>query len=649
MSNIKKTDFFHSKLMQLSRYQKRLLMVLADAVALPLALWSAFALRFSELWPEEYLYPAAVLFMVLPIMGILIFIRIGLYRAVIRYIGSQMIWTVASGVMILSMMLWAAAFVLKIEPFPRTVPVNFAIIALIYVGGTRFLMRSYYQWSLDLFIDKNPVLIYGAGESGVQLCRNLQNNIEYKCVGFLDDDPLLISSNVAGRKVYDPRHLATLIDSRNVSAVFLAMPSISAKARRDILQRLEEFPVHVKTLPSMHEILAGESITSLREVQIEDLLGRDPVPPIRALIDDSIHNKVVMVTGAGGSIGSEICRQVLKNTPRCLVLYERSEYALYAIEQELTLLSKTLGINVPRISLLGSVTNKQRIDDVLSRFQVQTLYHAAAYKHVPLVEHNILEGIENNVLGTQILAEAALRAKVERFVLISTDKAVRPTNVMGATKRLAELILQDLAQQSSQSTSETIYSMVRFGNVLGSSGSVVPLFRKQIEEGGPVTVTHPEITRYFMTIPEAANLVIQAGSMAKGGDVFVLDMGEPVTITDLAKRMIRLMGFSVKDEHNTRGDIAIEYTGLRPGEKLYEELLIGDNVTRTQHPKIMRANEEMLSPDVLQQTLVELETAVHQNQVDVARECLTRSVSGFTPSDACVDWMTTSLPPMHYA
>ena len=641
MSQSVDTRRFHVKLMNLQRSKKRLLMLAADLVALPLALWSAYALRFADLWPENYLYPAAWLFVLLPIVGILIFIKLGLYRAVVRYMGAQAIWTVAFGVMILSLLLWASAYVLRIEPFPRSIPINFALVAMIYVGGSRLFMRSYYHWLLNHFLTKDAVLIYGAGGSGVQLARALAGSEELSCVGFLDDDEALWGSTVCGLTVFDPASIPELVEDRRITSVLLAMPSATPKARKRILDRLADYPVHVRTVPAMHEIVSGESVADLREIEIEDLLGRDPVPPKQTLIDSSILDKVVLVSGAGGSIGSEICRQVIAQKPKCLLLYEQSEFALYSIEQELQQVINTQAFSVSCIPLLGSVLDQQRIKEILQRFSVQTIYHAAAYKHVPLVEHNILEGIRNNALGTQVIAEAAKSFGVERFVLISTDKAVRPTNVMGATKRLAELILQDLACQPSK----TIFSMVRFGNVLGSSGSVVPLFRKQIEAGGPVTVTHPDITRYFMTIPEAASLVIQAGSLAKGGDVFVLDMGESVKIIDLARRMIRLMGYEVLDEKHPEGEIEIAFSGLRPGEKLYEELLIGDDVIGTDHPKIMRALEEKLSSEELSSILAKLNQAIAQLDCEQARQLLEQAVSGFQPSSAIVDWLAREVRP----
>lgn len=462
----------------------------------------------------------------------------------------------------------------------------------------------------------------------------LGSGAEYLPVGFLDDNISMWKTTVNGLPVYDPEKLQLLIDDYSVSYVLLALPSISRSQRKTILEKLSKFGVHVKTVPNMPDIISGESVDSLRDVEPEDLLGRDPVPADPALLAQSITGKAVLVSGAGGSIGSEICRQIIKNKPKALVLYEMCEFALYSIERELQELVSSVNQEVSIYPVLGNVLDDVRVRRVLEHFDIQTIYHAAAYKHVPIVEHNIFEGIRNNSFGTKVIAHAAKDKGVERFVLISTDKAVRPTNVMGATKRLAELLLQDLASRADK----TVFSMVRFGNVLGSSGSVVPLFRQQINEGGPVTVTHPEITRFFMTIPEAASLVVQAGSMAKGGDVFVLDMGQPVKITELAERMIKLMGFEIKSTESPEG-IEIAFSGLRPGEKLYEELLIGEDVIGTGHSKIMRAQEEMLDQSELQLLLTELSEAIESEDSRWARNLLERSVAGFKPSSPVVDWL----------
>ncbi|WP_299178349.1 nucleoside-diphosphate sugar epimerase/dehydratase [uncultured Neptuniibacter sp.] len=624
----------HYRVLTLGRQYKKVIMVLADLLFLPLALWSGYALRLAEWWPSSYLEPALILFVMTPLLGVLIFMRLGLYRAVVRFMGAQAILAVIKGVVLLAVLIWAGAILLEIDPFPRSVPVNFALAAMVYVGGSRLLVRNYYHWLLRNYVEKEPVLIYGAGGSGVQLATALVGGAEYVPVGFLDDEPSLKKSTVAGLTVYQVNELNQLIALRGVTHVLLAMPSIDQVRKSQILSALADYPVHVKTMPSLPEMVNGERVDQLRDVEPEDLLGRASVPPNRSLIAKSVNEKVVLVSGAGGSIGSEICRQVLTSNPKTIVLYELNEFSLYSIERELSDIILADGLDISLFPVLGSVLDAERVDRVIKRFSVNTIYHAAAYKHVPMVEHNVFEGIRNNALGTKVIAELAMENSVERFVLISTDKAVRPTNVMGATKRLAELILQDLSVRASK----TIFSMVRFGNVLGSSGSVVPLFREQISEGGPVTVTHSEITRFFMTIPEAASLVIQAGSMAKGGDVFVLDMGEPVKITELAEQMIRLMGKEVQSPQCPDG-IEIAYSGLRPGEKLYEELLIGDDVVGSEHPKIMRAHEEMLPAKQLEEILNEIKIAHRMNDAATARLLLEKAVTGFSPSSPVVDWL----------
>lgn len=617
----------------MQRSHKRLIMVGADLIALPLALWSGFALRLSELWPSSYMLSAWWLFLLIPVVGVYIFMRLGLYRAVVRFMGTQAIWAVVKGVMLLALFLWATAFVFQIQSFPRSVPINFALAALVYVGGSRLLVRHYYHWLLKHYVSKEAVLIYGAGGAGIQLATALSDGREYYPIGFVDDDRSLWNSTIKNFPVYAPHRLDEVIEASDVKHVLLAVPHATNRERKRMLEHLDGLSVHVQTIPSMPEILSGESIEQLREVQVEELLGRDPVPPEPSLMSKCIQGKVVMITGAGGSIGSELCRQVVLQQPKAIVLLEVNEYGLYKIEQELLALLKEHDLTIPLYALLGSVTNRDRIRKTIHRFSVDTIYHAAAYKHVPIVEHNVVEGVTNNVIGTQVVAEEAAAAAIKHFILISTDKAVRPTNIMGATKRFAEMILQHLATTSTN----TVFSMVRFGNVLGSSGSVVPLFRQQIEEGGPITVTHKEITRYFMTIPEAACLVIQAGSMAQGGDVFVLDMGESVKIVDLAKRMIQLSGLELKTESNPDGDIEIHYSGLRPAEKLYEELLVGDNVVGTEHSKILRANEVFLESDLLSQYLNEVNKASMANDYEKLRKVLVNAIYGYRPHDQVVD------------
>ncbi|MFC3852780.1 polysaccharide biosynthesis protein [Salinispirillum marinum] len=633
----------HLRVATLNRRYKRMIMVVADFIALPLAFWSAYALRFSEWFPGHYLSAVWWMFPIIPVVGVFVFARLGLYRAVVRYMGVQALMAVLKGVLLLSLILLASAFILRLQNFPRSIPVNFALVALLYVGGSRLLVRAYYQWIIKHYSDKQPVIIYGAGGAGAQLATALASGREFYVVAFLDDERALWGSSVLGIPVHCPDDAAALVTEYTVDRVLLALPTASRRQRKHALDVLEGLPVHVQTVPSMPEIVSGQaSVDQLREVDIEDLLGRDPVPPQKELLDISIYNKVVMVTGAGGSIGSELCRQILRSGPTKLIMLELSEYGLYSIDQELKKQVVELGLTTELLPFLGSVCHQARVEAIIQRYRVQTIYHAAAYKHVPMVEHNVFEGIRNNVLGTQVVMQAAADHKVERCILVSTDKAVRPTNVMGATKRMAELVVQDLAQQGKS----TVFSMVRFGNVLGSSGSVVPLFRKQIQSGGPVTVTHPDINRFFMTIPEAALLVIQAGSMAQGGDVFVLDMGKPVKIVDLARRMIELSGLDVKSDQNPDGDIAIEFSGLRPGEKLYEELLIGEDVEGTSHPKIMRANEEVVPHETLYRYLHELQVAELRQDIDGARSVLREAVKGFVPSSELVDWLLPLTVPV---
>jgi FlaA1/EpsC-like NDP-sugar epimerase len=468
-------------------------------------------------------------------------------------------------------------------------------------------------------------------------------------VAFIDDDESIVNRVVSGLQVYESSRIEQLLDDTGAQEVLLAIPSVSRSRRKEILDSLGQYPVRVRSIPGFMDLAAGRvSVSDLQEVDIADLLGRDAVPPRQELFERCIKGKVVMVTGAGGSIGSELCRQILATSPSCLILFEHSEFNLYSIQTELESQIRLESLPIKLISILGTVRNQRRLHDLMRRWQVATIYHAAAYKHVPIVEHNVAEGVLNNVQGTLMLAQAAVQAGVANFVLISTDKAVRPTNVMGCSKRLAEMLLQALSceaepqllgENNQPSINQTRFTMVRFGNVLGSSGSVIPLFRQQIEAGGPVTVTHPDIIRYFMTIPEAAQLVIQAGSMGQGGDVFVLDMGEPVNILQLAEKMIRLSGLSVRSADNQLGDIAIEFTGLRPGEKLYEELLIGDNVTPTEHPMIMRANEEFLSWSTLGKELQLLFLALEADDYDQVREQLRTLVNGYAPESEIVDWI----------
>ena len=624
-----------------SRNKKRIIMTFGDLILIPMAMWLSFSLRLGELYVPEADIP--YLFLLAPILSVPIFIRFGLYNAIIRYIGFHALWAVIQAVTLYALVWGLVALLSGAEGlFPRSVVVINWFVALLLIGGSRMMARWWLSGvnpikriRLDerLGARKN-VVIYGAGSAGVQLASALSFSSEYKPIAFFDDDPHLKNNRINGFRVYPFYQLGHLIEKFNVSEVLLALPSIERGQRNKIISKLEPYPVHVRILPGIAELAQGKiKIDDIREVEIEDLLGRDSVQPDSKLLELNIRDKTVLVTGAGGSIGSELCRQIINLSPNSIILYEHSEFALYSIENELRKIIKNNADieNKERIELmpiLGSVCDQNRLEQVCNECGVQTIYHAAAYKHVPMVEKNPAEAIRNNIFGTLKTANAAINSGVETFVLISTDKAVRPTNTMGASKRFAELILQGLANKSN---STTRFCMVRFGNVLGSSGSVVPLFREQIKAGGPITVTDPKIIRYFMTIPEAAQLVIQAGAMGQGGDVFVLDMGEPVNILSLAKTLIRLSGLEVRDSDHINGDIEIQFTGLRPGEKLYEELLIGDNVASTQHPLVMRAEEEVLPWSEVEKILTGFSKALEKPDQELIRELLLGAVKGYNP------------------
>lgn len=563
------------------------------------------------------------------------FIKLGLYRAVLRYISFKSLAMVAGGAFVSAVSLIFFSFFIGSD-IPRTVPIIYFSYVFLLCGSARMFIRYYVSLILDK--DNESVLIYGAGTTGRQLAVLLKHAYRYRIRGFIDDNVKLHGTYLLGNKIYSSNDISNLVKKYHIKVILLAIPSASRCERKAIIDSLIPLKIKVQTIPDMEEILQGNAkIDEFREVKIEDLLGREPVLPNQELLQKNILNKTVMVTGAGGSIGSELCRQIILNEPNALILFELSEFSLYSIHQELLEIVKKNNITNTKIyPVLGNVQDIERVDRVLSHFNIDTIYHAAAYKHVPLVEYNMIEGVQNNVFGTYNVARCAAEHGVKSFVLISTDKAVRPTNVMGASKRMAELCLQALSEQLKDS--QTCFSMVRFGNVLGSSGSVIPLFRKQILKGGPITITHPDIIRYFMTIPEAAQLVIQAGAMAKGGDVFILDMGEPVKIVDLAKNLIQLSGLSVKDENNPKGDIEITYTGLRPGEKLYEELLIGgDNVRKTAHPRIMTAEEVYLPFEQLSEVLSELENSCKDANYMAIRQTLLNAPTDFNPTTEIVD------------
>ena len=611
-------------LINLSRRHKRLVLILVDSVFLVSVLFVSFSIRLGYLYfPESNL-----IWLILgsPILAIPIFVSFGLYRAIIRYIGFKALWLIVQATTLYALLWSVIGLLIAIEGIPRSVILINWLLIIIAIGGSRMIGR----WLLSgaenrkNTTKRNNVLIYGAGSAGRQLSIALTQSAEYNPVAFIDDNSEMHHQSINGITVISRDDLERLIEKENITEVLLAIPSLARVQRNEIISYLEPYLLLVRALPGVSELARGKlKIADLREVSVKDLLGRDSVTPNHKLLSLNITNKVVMVTGAGGSIGSELCRQILFLKPRALVLFEQSEFSLYRLNQELV----NFGMpDVDILPMLGSVNNSKRLNHIMKRLAVNTIYHAAAYKHVPMVELNNTEGVSNNIFGTLICAQVAIDNKVETFVLISTDKAVRPTNTMGASKRVAEMVLQAFAVEHS-----TRFSMVRFGNVLDSSGSVVPLFRKQIKEGGPITVTDPEILRYFMSIPEAVELVIQAGAMAKGGDMFVLDMGKPIRIVDLAKKMVHLSGLQIKDKLNLDGDIEIQFTGLRPGEKLYEELLIGDNVSETDNPMIMRAEEEMLAWDDLKLILDEMEQAIDSGDQDKLRQLLIEVVPGFKP------------------
>ncbi|MBF0218633.1 MAG: polysaccharide biosynthesis protein [Gammaproteobacteria bacterium] len=614
----------------LSRRRKRIISYSSDLLLLLAALWVAFSVRLEVL----YLPPAAQwwIFPLAPLLALPLFSWFGLYRSVTRYIGFQALATSLKVVTLYALLWTLVLLTVGVEgTFPRSVYLLNYLFAVLFIMGSRVAARWYIlnrPRLLPGWVSATPVLIYGAGSAGIQLAQTISLSREMRVVAFIDDNPTLQGSVINGVRVHSITDLAALLEQFAPSTLLLSLPSISHYRRREILAQLEPYALRVLTVPSLQEINEGRvRIDAVREVEIADLLGRDAVPADAQLLRENIYHKVVMVTGAGGTIGSELCRQILSQAPQQLLLFDLNEYALYQIERELLLLKGERPTAI--VPLLGSVTDSERLAAILHAFTVNTIYHAAAYKHVPMVEKNPGEAVINNVVGSWRCAEAALAAGVATFVLISTDKAVRPTNTMGATKRIAELVLQALSRDPR--AAHTRFTMVRFGNVLGSSGSVVPLFREQIKTGGPVTVTDARIIRYFMTIPEAAELVIQAGAMGEGGDVFVLDMGEPGRILDLARRMIRLSGYEVRDENHPDGDVEIRITGLRPGEKLYEELLIGDNVVPTRHPKIMRAHEEVIPWPELFPLLTELEQQSRRGNYGVVRQILHRSVAGYDP------------------
>jgi FlaA1/EpsC-like NDP-sugar epimerase len=610
------------RLQNLERIYKQSIMLFVDISTLLFALWLAFVLRLGEAFPLAYIYDSWWIFIVVPVITIPLFIKLGLYRAVLQYIGIKVITTTFQATTISCLIIGFLMMFFRESNLPRSVLPIFWFIINIFVMSSRFLFKGYlYSW--DSFVNaRKQTIIYGAGNAGVQLVESLKKSTVYAPIAFIDDDKSKQGTILNYLEVFSFDKIEELIKQKEAKFLLFAVPSASYKKRTQILKKLSKFPIEVKVLPSMDNIVNGVvSIDNIKHVGVADILGRSSVAPKQKLLERNIAGKNILITGAGGSIGSELSRQIMNLSPKKIVLLDNSEFNLYTIHQELSSLLN----NVEIIPALCTVTNYHQLKQIISLHNINTIYHAAAYKHVPMVELNVVSGVYNNVVGTYNVAKVADELNVESMVLVSTDKAVRPTNVMGASKRFSEFVLQAFAD-----TSDTCFSMVRFGNVLDSAGSVVPLFRKQIKEGGPVTVTHRNITRYFMTIPEAVQLVLQAGTMAKGGDVFVLDMGEPIKIIDLAYKMIHLSGLTPIDNENPDGEIRIKFTGLRPGEKLYEELLIGDDVVQSEHPRIMQAKENKLSMNVLLSCIQIIKEAREKQDELIVKELLLKYVDGYT-------------------
>ena len=616
-------------IINLSRYTKRIIVILIDIGLCVFCTWLAFFLRLEQFVKINDVTTLAVEISIL--FAIPIFWLMGLYKTIFRFQGSSIIFSVFIATFTYALLYFAVISIYGIQGIPRSIGIIQPILLFLAISATRVSIKFLFISNLKKIKNKTNVLIYGAGSAGRQLLTSLESNPKMKVAGFLDDDPQFHRQKILGQTVYDPINIKRLIYKKNINLVLLALPSISRQKRNQIINNLNKFKIIVKTLPSVQDIVEGRvSVSDIRDLTIDDLLNREQVHPNSELLSKNINSKVVMVTGAGGSIGSEISRQIIKLNPKKLILIELSEFALYKISEELKNINKSIKI----IPLLLNIQNQSKIEQLFKTFNIDTVYHAAAYKHVPLVEENISESIKNNVFGTFNLAETALKYNVSNFVLISSDKAVRSTNIMGATKRLAEICVQSLYDNQNL---QSKFAIVRFGNVLESSGSVIPKFKKQIKEGGPVTLTHPDVTRYFMTITEASQLVIQAGAMAEKCEVFVLDMGESIKIKNLIEKMIKLSGLSIKDDKNSDGDIEIKLTGLRPGEKLYEELLIGENPQKTYHEKIQKAQDPFISFSKLKIDLDHLSNLIEENKVEEVKNILSNLVPSYQSNSEIVD------------
>ncbi len=616
-------------IIKLPRYTKRIIAILIDIGLCIFCTWLAFFLRLEEFVKINDVTTLAVEISIL--FAIPIFWLMGLYKTIFRFQGSSIIFTVFVATFVYALFYFTVISIYGIKGIPRSIGVIQPILLFLSISTTRIGIKFLFLSSFKKSKNKTNVLIYGAGSAGRQLLTSLESNLEMKAAGFIDDDPQYHRQIILGQMVYDPKNIDKLINTKNIDIILLALPSISRQKRNQIIANLNKNKVIVKTLPSVQDIVEGKvSISDIKDLSIEDLLNREQVQPNLDLLSKNITSKVVMVTGAGGSIGSEISRQIIKLNPKKLIIIELSEFVLYRITEDLKNINKSVKI----IPLLINIQNQSKIEHLFKTFNIDTVYHAAAYKHVPLVEENITESVKNNVLGTFVLAEAALKYNISNFVFISSDKAVRPTNIMGATKRLAEICVQSLYDNQNQKSK---FAVVRFGNVLESSGSVIPKFKQQIKEGGPVTLTHPDVTRYFMTIKEAAQLVIQAGAMVEKCEVFILDMGESVKIKDLIEKMVKLSGLSIKNDKNLDGDIEIKITGLRPGEKLYEELLLGDNPQKTYHEKIQKAQDTFISFNKLKINLDHLSNLIEENKVEEVKHMLSNLVTTYQSNSEIVD------------